>query len=539
MRYLLLILMISVCAEMYSQDKEISEPAKTKDSNKTSGYATSENLMDDEAYRKMVIEDLNFLVIGDNNPKQGLAYTLNSDKTQLDLTGNIKWGEREQPIINLTGSFSTADGVFLLDDKDGAKKGKLTVDVFWTTGIGNKSKFWGPNSKNGKGTSLAILQKASLDTEYLKSSRADSLTVMKIIASEFDIPYETLKNDKNQVLRQNRINSNRAAIHISDDRSLYIATLLHSILTTYLDGELKTKFSTKKIPDLQKSLKNNTSLIDLSGIDPSMKKEVTILTWENDGIEEKRIIYKDFKTNKFIADFKKLEKRNSDKFLKKEKNELQITNADSLWTNKKLFYFGISTFYEREFLNIYEPKEGVTDLSKLFQEERGNLYGLIASANYYINWRNGAYLHLKGTAGLNRISNFSDFTLTNFVSTQTAAVSDDGSTLEQVTEGTGYLSNDHSYRFTSSKTVAFDFYAGYETFGLFGRIGLRDDNFANVSATIPFQAGLVLNFKGKEKEIISLLLFVDRQNLKLQPDGDTNLGFRVGLPFNLKGKSKS
>ena len=525
---------------MYSQEDEASESVESSELAKKSESATSENLMDADAYRKMVIEDLNFLVVGENNPKQGLAYTLNTDKTQLDLTGNIKWGKREQPIINLTGSFSTADGVFILDGKDGAKKAKLTVDVFWTTGIGNKSGFWGGNIQKGRNTALTILQKESLDTEYLKQSRSDSLVAFKIIASEFDIPLDKISRSPSDMSKENRIKKLKKNISYQQERSTYITSLVRAILPSYLTGTLKTQFSDsyKDNSTLEKKIINYAPFIDFTTINDADKKEVHILTWDKDKLKEERTIYKDFRTNAFIEAFQKLKKRNQESFLIFEKKKFQIKNADSLWTRKALVYFGTSIFYEREFLNIYKPEDGVTDLSKLFQEERGNLYGLSGSANYYINWRNGAYLHTKGSIGLSRVSNFSEFTLTNFVSTQINVQNEDGTTLEQVTNGTGYLSKGNPYRFTSSKTVAFDFYGGYKTLGVFGRIGLRDDNFANRSTSIPLQAGLVFNFKGKEKDIVSLLLFIDRQNLKSHPNGDTNLGFKVGLPFNLKGKSK-
>lgn len=526
MRFLVVLVVISLSLKMHSQEDEVQESA------------TSEHLMDDDAYRKMVIEDLNFLVVGDNNPKQGLGYTLNSDKTQLDLTGNFNLGTNNQPLINITASLQTTDGVFILDDKDGAKKGRVTVDLFWTPGWFNSSNYYGGETKKGKNTTLTLLQNASLDVDYLKRNRADSLKVMHIIATEFDIPLQILSRPSKSLTRQQRIAQNRNLITIDQNRSLHIATLLKSILPQYLDGQLKTEFSMLTAVDIENRLNSKSPLVDLTLVDSNDQKEVKLLTWNSDKVKETRIIYKDFKTNAFIDKLKKLSKRNANSYLKKEKDKLQIKNADSLWTTKQLFYFGTSMFYEREFLTVYEPQENVTDLTSLFEKERGNLYGINGSANFYISSKTDWYAHGKISGGLSRVSNFSDFTLTKFIRSTGSTTSLDGSTLEQQTDQSGYLSNGNPYKFTLSKTAAFDMYAGYKLIGIYGRIGVREDNFANRSTRLPFQAGLVFNFKGNEKDIVSLLLLIDRQNLKLHPNGDTNLGFRVGLPFNLKGESK-
>ncbi|HBT08598.1 MAG TPA: hypothetical protein DEB18_03135, partial [Leeuwenhoekiella sp.] len=83
----------------------------------------------DEAFRAGILKDLNFILFGEDNPKEGLAYSLSTDKSKLELSGKLPL-KYKNILVNLNASFEADGGTVILDDKDGAKKASIQLDFY-------------------------------------------------------------------------------------------------------------------------------------------------------------------------------------------------------------------------------------------------------------------------------------------------------------------------------------------------------------------------------------------------------------------------
>ncbi|UPZ17944.1 hypothetical protein [Flavobacterium humidisoli] len=98
------------------------------------------------AFHKNIMQDLNFMVLGDNNTKQGFAYEYDEKKTELSLSGARL--RNRYIIATVDRSFSVDDGVFIFANRDGSKKGSINLNLFASAPFGN-GKFY-PAAKDDK-----------------------------------------------------------------------------------------------------------------------------------------------------------------------------------------------------------------------------------------------------------------------------------------------------------------------------------------------------------------------------------------------------
>ena len=423
----------------------------------------------DEAFRAGILKDLNFILFGEDNPKEGLAYSLSTDKSKLELSGKLPL-KYKNILVNLNASFEADGGTVILDDKDGAKKASIQLDFY----------------------------KAIPFFNYKTYPNASQLKAHVKIARFFKIPIEqedTLPNPLN----------------FTDDHF----KKLSEYLKYYFKDSLSDLLENKDYDALRAIATNQ-----------STKSEDKPLT--DDDIE----FYKDFKTLAFLKTYKELKNRLSESALKEERIALELEYTKDIWTSEQLVFLGLGFNYAREFLDVYTPMPGVSDFNDLFEDERGNLYGTTLSINFYKKYKKGLFGFGKLSAGLNRVSTFSEFSKKEFVSNTPVSSFDE---VVSTSTKNGYYSEAQiPYTFAGSKRLSLDAYVGYKQVGVFAQLGMRDDNFAYSSTTLPCQYGFFIGIKGKEKDLINLLVFIDRENLKEHPNGDTNVGFRVGLPFNIR-----
>lgn len=450
------------------------------------------------AFKTAILDDLNFILFGEDKPKEGLTYSLSSDKSLLELSGKLPFTVGSSTVLtNLSASFESDGGLVVLDDKDGAKKININLNFYRGISWFNYRTYTFDEKTNNK--QQLYIQKMELFNEGVYEAQKDSLQAHIQIANLFKIPI-----DKSDIYKN--------TLNFTDTN--------FEAYSSYLKEYLKN--------DLLKELinENYDVLRTIAQKLPGFKVNRNM----NDTEKE---FYKNFKSAKFFKNYRDLKNKLSKKVLAADKIKQEREQAKDIWTGKNLLFLGLGINYSREFLNIYTPVTGVTDFSKLFEEERGNLYGLSVSANWYKQSRN-LVLFGKLTAGLNRVSNFDNFNKKEFITTESF---DGFSNSTTQTKKTGYVSKDQSsYKFTGSKTLSGEAYLSYKHFGLFAQLGIRDDNFAGVKDKIPFQYGVFLGLKAKDKdkELVNLLVFIDRENIKNHPNGDTNIGFRVGLPFNIR-----
>ena len=95
---------------------------------KTNVNLSSDNLVSDYTFNKLVFQDLNFLILGENSPSQGLSSTLNETGSEFTLSGLVK--SFNSSFVTAEGTFSATNGAYFIDDNGGSKSSKFSLNYF-------------------------------------------------------------------------------------------------------------------------------------------------------------------------------------------------------------------------------------------------------------------------------------------------------------------------------------------------------------------------------------------------------------------------
>ncbi|WP_299242223.1 hypothetical protein [uncultured Aquimarina sp.] len=467
---------------------------------------TTDNLVSDQTFRKISFEDLNFLVVGENTPQQGLVFELKDNNSIIKASGLLK--NDSSFIATVDGEFSVDNGIYFFDEGNGSKNSKFTINFY---------KLFKP-SRKFKGL------RTSTDDDRAKAERVyiqNYLAKRKLLRETFS-KYEKLK------AKLKSLN-----IDVTD------AIDLNAKKTTLEDSYL-VKFDIDSAYVLKEMGITNNDVIPKLEIDLGKKKKTTLQKNFNadQKIDIEKLIGQFESTQKFIKDSIELKLQGIEKTVTKD-----------LWTSKSLWFVSASPFYQRENFTIYKPDSSIQDFSKQFDEIFGDVYGATLGINHYTKSKNNWWKnwYVKAAVSVSRNSNRGSFRNRNIRFTEATGDSINGNPITLVSTRDAYV-GDKKYQYGTSSDFSFEAYwlpkYGNWPIGLFGSAGYSYTNFPSGEDIEDIEVGrmrlgLLVNLKSKDKtkNILTFQTFLDRSDLSLDPKGedkDLRFGFKIGLPINIK-----
>ncbi len=455
------------------------------------------------------------MILGDNNIKQGVSYELKDKDTQLSLNGKLY--SNSNFIMTLDGQFTVTDGVYLFDAKDGSRKGTLSLNFF----VPGFKKF---NPKGYPSKTYPTTQRTMMKNyEYLNKvndSVFKNVIDLHIIMQLFQIPTSII-----EFTNSTTINGVTFPLDISSS----------AILTSY---EASNSISIQKM--IAKYLPSTSTLIGANLIatksnistDLGNVTKTKTFNFANTNPIVSVTTLSELNIDALIKDYEKAYNRLTN--FSEERNDIEIKYFKENWTYISTNYFGFSPYYERQGFDIYSnPSISTTSFSDNFKETRGDLFGVKASYNYVYLTKKKSYFIGRGIATFGRDSNFNDYSKKDYEYTNNIGTVN-GNTIVSTDKKTAYQNkNNEEYSYGLLQKYGIELYASLNTLGVYTKIGYTKNDILNVSESYPFETGLLFNLKSEKKNIVSILLFVNRNNLKIHPDDDMNFGLKIGLPINL------
>lgn len=482
----------------------------------------------DNAYNRKLLKDLNLIILGDNSVSEGFTYKLNDDKSELELSG--KFSFKRFPVVVAKGKYAMDNGNYIFNDKDGAKKAEVSLSSFWLF-PGNSNKY-GEKSHTNRRILLSIAEEREKwnEIERLK----DSISYYEFIMEVIKIPTKT-KESPESIKTYSELNKNKDGILWANKlgNTEIKDVELQKILKKYLpDGDV---LLTKKASEFEKITLDDKVLIG--------KYTEIFYEYKESEEEKKKAGYKKkqgfvvgylidkLNTKKLIADYEKLLERKKNN--KDNLADAEIKAAQEIWTKRKLYFYGLSATYTRESFNAFVPIQNFESFSDLFDEKLGDLYEFGGNINALWQWKK-AFVFVKGFGSIGRQSNFSDFKQSTINYNVPTGITDvDGNPVIQERSKTIYSNSTEEYKYTFAHSVGAEVYGGHNNIGLYSRIeykeGRRDGDF--LTKSFPWEFGIYASVKSSKKDLFTLLLFVRRSDLFINPDDDMKMGFKIGLPF--------
>ena len=497
----------------------------------------SKELVPNSTFDKLIMQDLNFLVNGDNTPSQGLAIEIKDNEKTLSLKGLLK--QKEKCVITLDGTFAVDDGVYFFDEKGGSKTSDFTVNFFIATG-GSR---WYDLAKNSTKTQRTLLHN-KINKEYILNTYAIRLRQLQGIMEHTQLPVEDLSKTINK----------------------------EKYKTLWKDYPLIKKFINEGRVEVTKKLLETHKLIDNDAI-VLKERTYSILNIEEKKEKNNRkktydtIIKPDpFKINntnaagdsvvsvinipKLLRDYDTTLEALDSMAIKIETAE--ITQASKVWNAKSIWYMNVSPFYKRENKDVLIYDTSIEDYDTFKDDITGDLFGGSLGINYYKQWKKSSFIYGSGQVKMARASNFSNFDNKRTLSFTDDALGGEDSGIYVVQEDVLYINSnlEEKYAYGFLNELKGELYFTYEGIGLFTQVGYLNKSFKKEKGIdriemYPFRIGALINIKNKDKtkNLTTLQLFADRSDLSIDPTpsdpdkaGDWRVGFKLGLPISLKNK---
>ncbi|MGH1386698.1 hypothetical protein [Kordia sp.] len=478
----------------------------------------ADKLVSVEAFKKLLFQDLNFAILGENTPAQGFSTELTDNSSKLSVKGFVKRGTNW--LVTIDGNFAVDKGVYFFDEDGGSKQANFAVNYFYVFGY----------NRNFISAKDLAVQRALINRNFLEKD-----TIYKVYENFYklhdlmvavNLPTDTLYGNDYVV----KAHENNKQIILN--KSMYTPRTTNSEL-----GKLITEFELENKHN-NSIHKDNFNIINIRTVDQQQNKTTTNqnikLNFVIDGkiINPKKLleVYK-----KALADVKAIHATVED---------LELKNGADKWTRKQFFYLGFSPYYQRENLTVFNYIEGAS-FNDFFSDQRGDLYGVNASLNWFS--QSSKYLfYLRALTSVGRGSNINSFSKRTYVYND---IIGNGTTIAN--EKVGYINGrGESYGYGTATSGSFEAYGMRNGYGLFVKLGYNTVDFKDNSRfkrveRYPFRAGVLFNLKStsKKKNLLTLQLFIDRSNLKLSPTpsdptkaDDWRFGFKIGLPINIQSK---
>jgi hypothetical protein len=487
---------------------------------------TLKNPLNKAAFHKNIMQDINFMVLGDNNAKQGFAYEYDEKKTELSLSGALI--SKKYFLATVDGSFSVDEGAFIFDNKDGgSKKGSLSLNLFAPAWFGNGKLYPAvkDNVDSGKANRARYLN--YITQKELTKKVADTLKILNTIFKDLNLPQSSLQKGWFGLFG-GKLETN----NIMKTVNWFPDYVKKPLVETDKKELLKTLEKYYKNPDRDAKYDDYESL--LAAVKNANQTPLVI---KGRGSETLTIsVPEGLDLEKLFKDYDKILTRAEN--IEEEVNDKQIKIFKDIWSIEYNTYFGLSTYYERESIDIYNSDIAIQTFSDRFADTKGDLYGLKLSFNHVATTKLGAFLMFRALADFGRASNFTDFDKKDFVYNTNPEVIGSGTILEEKKK-TGYFTKDgapYSYGFLQKYST--ELYISSKVLGAYAKLGYSKNEALVKKETLPFETGIMINVKSEKKNVVSIIFFVAREDLKVHPELDTNFGLKVGLPINIKKSDK-
>jgi hypothetical protein len=464
------------------------------------------------AYDRKVLKDLNFIILGDNNIKSGLTYKLSETKSELELSGKIF--TVYNGIGVLKGKFGTDNGNYIFDNKDGAKKGELSLSYFLPVNKVNKS-FYSTSDVKSQRIILKIAEERIRWNNQIKLQ--DSINYYEFIAYRLQIPYE----------------NTAPAMPPAFPPVMGPAPFMFNGWPLTNDSTLR-EILKKYVP--KDDLLGETSIATLNTFiagDLLLGGYTKVTYRDASNTQQQMPLYEKFNTKKFVKDYEALLARRENQI--ENLAESEIVAAQNIWTLRKLGYLGVYFNYKRESFTSFSPVANFTAFNKMFTDQLGDLFDFGFSYNYLIQSKK-TFAFFKAFVSGGRLSNLSDFKATTLnYEVRTSLTDADGIALMNSNTKVAYINKtgaNYDYSFGIDPGV--ELYGGFNSFGLYSRLEFKEarQHGQTLSKSIPFEIGTFMTVKSDKKDLLTVSIFVNRHDLNVHPDNDLNFGFKVGLPFN-------
>jgi hypothetical protein len=466
------------------------------------------------AYNQKISYDLNYLLLGENSPQQGISVSVNGTKSNLKISGLLYSGN--YGILTTEADLAASNGIYFFDQENGSEQGKITINYFKPLKISTeKYTLKGYSKANIKLQTLELIRKAKIEYLGIKTLAVKVFGEMLFESNDADEAIKKLKEIAEEYINK-------------DDSKGY-----HQLVGEFNEDSYNIKLETDKT---KTETQNNEGAVIIKNF---KKDEDLIIEKANEKSITKLLKAYDSKRQYIL---KKLED---------SINNLELQSVKSKWAATHIIFMGISPFYERQSFKrfLYDDTLSFADM---FTTERGNVYGVTLSINYNLSKEEGSLnifkpqnLFVRASLTFSRASNISNFRNSTLDLTTPLGNDVNGNPVTFTTSDNAFIGDTaYEYGFGS----AFDFETYYYPFkvpiGFFAKIGYKNISFNKISnlkdkELYPMRLGLLFNLKNKKKDspVITLQTFIDRTDLNLSPNGqdqDLRFGLGVGLPINIK-----
>ncbi|MCM4155982.1 hypothetical protein [Gramella sp. AN32] len=496
----------------------------------------SDKQVSDITFSKLIFKDLNYLILGDDSPQQGISYEYKEDLSSLKLSGYVadfNWNGKKNGFVTIDGEFKTKNGIYFFDKEKGGSQAKVTGNIFFTIDSyrSYKSLF---SEKNGQSEWNKARQQAYIRTNYQKVQLLQDLytkyKTLFSIASKINYPVESLSIK--DTIRKNAepyLEDHKIEFEFLEDAEFDLSKYkVNSTIESIIEFQNINKLKGEEKRKLKKVADGNNENFEGYKID---KEEVTL-------------IGSTYNLSKVFAELKDVKNKIDSLAFALEK--IEIEEAEEIWTSKHVWYMGVSPFYARESLEIFNFNENL-ETSDQFKTQKKDIVGLNINLNYFTQNKKESFNRFYARANLeiSKSSNFNDLSLSQIKVIDSFGIGADGNLLEVVSEKNAY---NGSLVYSDAFKVGASL-EGYlwvlNDFGIFSKIGINNYNYSSEiikdKSEIPFRLGVLYEFKNSKEsgKVAVIQAFLDRNDLKNHPQAkDQNLrfGFKVGIPINIKSK---
>ncbi|MCI9843514.1 hypothetical protein [Flavobacterium pectinovorum] len=518
LKYFILSLVLLSALYSYGQDEKPAAP-KTE---------TLENPLNKTAFHKNIMQDLNFMVLGDNNTKQGFSYEYNEKKTELSLSGALI--STNYMLLTVDGSFSVDDGAFIFDNKDGSKKGSLDLNFFAPLPFANGKYYPAAQGDYESEKANRARYINHITEQELRKKAADTFSILDKIIIDLKFPQSTIQNKKHRLFSreyERQSENDKSNKILSDAGTVANDTVaLFKVLKTYYKGPDPVKPFAGYNDMINKIKKNIETISTIKGKEDENGKTQDAVINAPKGLDLEKL-FKDY--DEALINAQNIDDTISDR---------QIKLFKDIWTVEYNTYFGLSGFYERESLDIYNNDVNIQSFDDRFKDTKGDLYGVKASLNHITRWKSGTFVMFRLLGDFGRGSNFEDFKKKDFIYNTNPEIIGGGTMVEEKKKTGYYTENGVAYTYGFLQKYTTELYVSSKVAGIYGKFGYSQNEALAKKETLPFETGIMINVNSDKKNVVSILLFVAREDLNVHPDLDTNFGFKIGLPINVRKSDK-
>jgi hypothetical protein len=481
------------------------------------------NPLNKTAFHKNIMQDLNFMVLGDNNTKQGFSYEYDEKKTELSLSGALI--NSRYFLMTIDGSFAVDEGAFIFDNKDGSKKGSIDLNIFAPLPFLNGKYFPAATGDRDSGKANRARFLNHQTAEDLPKKVADTFNILNKILTDLHLPASKIAEPQKGIFRrgEEREYDAQTSKLFPDEKTtpkVDEKQLLETALKYYKSSKPDVTYSKYADWLAAVQLEEKKSYI-ING-----KKGAAVTVDVPNGLA----------IDKLFQDYDKILTRAEN--IKEEVSDKQIKIFKDMWTFEYNTYAGLSGYYERESMDIYQNDNTIQTFNDRFIENKGDLYGLKASFNSVGRWKSGEFVMFRALADFGRGSNFEDFDKKDFVFNSNPETLGTGTMVEEKKKTGYYVENGSPYSYGFLQKYTTEIYASLKVVGAYVKFGYSKNEALIKKETLPFETGLMINVNSDKKSVVSILLFVAREDLNVHPDLDTNFGLKIGLPINIKKSDK-